>query len=570
MDRNTVIGIVLILAIMILWPFYSQMVAPLDEISTPRIDSTRVHRDTGELGKTRDSLVSEAKTIAKIQIAKDTSKIQRRPEQVLSIETDLYSTRISSRGGRFLNWFLKLYTTQNDDAVNPVDSTVNFNITLKYKDQLIETRELDWTFSTFDPIVCQGSQTQDFTMVAPIDSIRRIVAQYRVTGNTYDLALSVRFEGFGDEVPGGEYSVEWKSGMRPVENNVADEILYQKAYAMLGEDKEEYDVDDQAEISYSGTTKWISTRNKYFALFIIPLAEDGVSARFSGMNITESDHIVNRLYSIGLGMKFSPGKAQDFKLYIGPTDYTLLASYEENLNVIVEWGWAIFRPFTKAIFYTFRFLYDVIPNYGWVIIVFALLVKLLLWPLTHKSYVGMQKMKEVMPRQKALQEKYKGNPTKLQQEMMKLYKEVGYNPLSGCLPMLIQIPILFPIYQVFRESIDLRQAPWFGWIHDLSLPDTIYVARTGLPLIGDFNINPLPIIMTILTFVQQKVAPMTPMGDTTDPAQRFNQKFMMYGMPILFYFLFNNFSSGLVLYWTIFNVLTMVQQLYLTPKPKKA
>jgi YidC/Oxa1 family membrane protein insertase len=346
--------------------------------------------------------------------------------------------------------------------------------------------------------------------------------------------------------------------------------LYQKAYAMLGEDKEEYDVDDQAEISYSGTTKWISTRNKYFALFIIPLAEDGVSARFSGMNITESDHIVNRLYSIGLGMKFSPGKAQDFKLYIGPTDYTLLASYEENLNVIVEWGWAIFRPFTKAIFYTFRFLYDVIPNYGWVIIVFALLVKLLLWPLTHKSYVGMQKMKEVMPRQKALQEKYKGNPTKLQQEMMKLYKEVGYNPLSGCLPMLIQIPILFPIYQVFRESIDLRQAPWFGWIHDLSLPDTIYIARTGLPLIGDFNINPLPIIMTILTFVQQKVAPMTPMGDTTDPAQRFNQKFMMYGMPILFYFLFNNFSSGLVLYWTIFNVLTMVQQLYLTPKPKKA
>ncbi len=570
MDRNTVIGIVLILAIMILWPFYSQMVAPPDEISTQRIDSTMVHRDTGEIGKTRDSLVSEAKTITKIQIAKNTSKIQRRPEQVLSIETDLYSTRISSRGGRFLNWFLKLYTTQNDEAVNPVDSTVNFNITFKYKDLLIETRDLDWTFSTFDPIVCRGSQTQDFTMVAPIDSIRRIVAQYRVTGNTYDLALSVRFEGFGDEVPSGEYSVEWKSGMRPVENNVADEILYQKAYAMLGEDKEEYDVDDQAEITYSGTTKWISTRNKYFALFIIPLAEDGVSARFSGMNITESDHLVNRLYSIGLGMKFSPGKAQDFKLYIGPTDYTLLASYEENLNVIVEWGWAIFRPFTKAIFYTFRFLYDVIPNYGWVIIVFALLVKLLLWPLTHKSYVGMQKMKEVMPRQKALQEKYKGNPTKLQQEMMKLYKEVGYNPLSGCLPMLIQIPILFPIYQVFRESIDLRQAPWFGWIQDLSLPDTIYVARTGLPLIGNFNINPLPIIMTILTFVQQKVAPMTPMGDTTDPAQRFNQKFMMYGMPILFYFLFNNFSSGLVLYWTIFNVLTMVQQLYLTPKPKKA
>ena len=172
----------------------------------------------------------------------------------------------------------------------------------------------------------------------------------------------------------------------------------------------------------------------------------------------------------------------------------------------------------------------------------------------------MQKMKEVMPRQKEIQKKYKDNPSKMQQEMMKLYKEVGYNPLSGCLIMLIQIPILFPIYQVFNESLDLRQAPFFGWIKDLSVPDTVAILHTGLPLIGDFHVNPLPIVMTILTFVQQKVAPMTPMDDS-DPAQRFNQKFLMYGMPIMFFFLFNNFASGLVLYWTMFNVLTMAQQL---------
>lgn len=570
MDRNTVIGIVLILAIMIIWPFYSQMVAPPTETVFPA-DSTLVATDT--VHKRVEPPIEELKKQEAPKIQKtvqDTSKIDRRPEQIVTLETDLYTAKISSRGGRFLNWSFKKYFTKQGESVNPVDSSTNFNIAFKYRGQALETRELDWTFSVPDAIICTGSETRQLELVATVDSVRRIVANYTITGNTYDLGLSIRFEGFGEDVPGGEYSVEWISGMRPVENNIADEILYQKSYAYLGEDKEEYDVDDEAEVSYTGTTKWVSTRNKYFALFIIPQAEDGVGAYFSGRNITSKDQIVNRLYSIGIGMKFSPGKAQDFKIYIGPTDYTLLASYDENLNVIIEWGWAIFRPFTKAIFYSFRFLYDIIPNYGWVIIVFGLLVKVLLWPLTHKSYVGMQKMKEVMPRQKALQEKYKGNPTKLQQEMMKLYKEVGYNPLSGCLPMVIQIPILFPIYQVFRESIDLRQAPWFGWIQDLSLPDTVYVARTGLPLIGDFNINPLPIIMTALTFVQQRVAPMTPMGDTTDPAQKFNQKFMMYGMPILFFFLFNNFSSGLVLYWTIFNVLTMVQQLYLTPKPKKA
>lgn len=174
-------------------------------------------------------------------------------------------------------------------------------------------------------------------------------------------------------------------------------------------------------------------------------------------------------------------------------------------------------------------------------------------------------MKEVMPRQKEIQRKFKGDSVKMQQEMMKLYKEIGYNPVSGCLPMLIQMPLLFPIYQVFNQTLDMRQAGFFGWISDLSRPDTVYVLHTGLPLIGDFHVNPLPIIMTIMTFVQQKIAPMTPMGDDSDPAQRFNQKFMMYGMPIMFFFLFNNFPSGLVLYWTIFNVLTVFQQ-YLMSK----
>ena len=147
---------------------------------------------------------------------------------------------------------------------------------------------------------------------------------------------------------------------------------------------------------------------------------------------------------------------------------------------------------------------------------------------------------------------------------MRLYKEAGYNPLSGCLPMLLQMPILIPIYRVFYQMIDLRQAEFFGWITDLSVPDTIYTLHTGLPFIGDWAINPLPIIMTALTFLQQMITPMTPMGDSTDPAQRFNQKFMKVGMPIIFYFIFNNFPSGLVLYWALFSLLTMMQQLLIS------
>lgn len=568
MDKRTVIGMILIAIIIIAWPFYTKLISPEPKTVKYTPDSTTVRIDTVKPSAKYDT-ARTANPIFETKIkASDASKASSMfwsndTEQVITIFSKLFTAKISNKsGGTIREWILQNYKNGIGEKVNFVDGNKNINFSFNYHNQVINLSDAVFKSSANEDFVDLeniGKWSVSYTLV--FDQTRSVEQTYTFYKDRYDFDVEIEFKNFGDEIINSEYHLQWLTGLMSTEKDLHGDLTYFKAYSLLGEEKEEFDVtENSSEISYSGLTKWVASRTKYFVLFIIPQEKDGIGCKIKGEALTKNGILDDKEYLVSLSMKFESNKRDKFKLYLGPMDFSTLNQYNENLTIIMEWGWAIIRPLTKAILYTFNFLYGLIPNYGWVIIIFALIVRIILYPLTHKSFVGMQKMKEVMPRQKEIQKKFKDNPTKMQQEMMKLYKEVGYNPLSGCLIMFIQIPILFPIYQVFNESMDLRQAPFFGWIKDLSVPDTIAILHTGLPLIGDFHVNPLPIVMTVLTFVQQKVAPMTPVDDS-DPAQRFNQKFLMYGMPIMFFFLFNNFASGLVLYWTMFNVLTMAQQL---------
>lgn len=570
MDKKTVAGMILIAIIIIAWPFYTKLISPEPVVVKYTADSATVRIDT--INSTT-SKIDTGTIIAKSVIEKNRKEEVSTPssslfwtndsEKVITISSKLFTARISNRsGGVIKEWILENYKNGSGEKVNFVDGKKNINFSFNYHNQVINLADAIFKSSiqeNFIDLESIGKWSVTYSLV--FDQTRSIEQIYTFYKDRYDFDVEVEFKNFGDEIINSEYQLQWLTGLLSTEKDLHGDLTYFKSYSLLGEEKEEFDItENSSEVSYSGLTKWIASRTKYFVLFIIPQEKDGIGCRIKGEAVTKNGVLNDKEYLVSMSMKFESNKKDKFKLYLGPMDFSTLNQYNENLTVIMEWGWAIIRPLTKAILYTFNFLYGLIPNYGWVIIIFALIVRIILYPLTHKSFVGMQKMKEVMPRQKEIQKKYKDNPSKMQQEMMKLYKEVGYNPLSGCLIMFIQLPILFPIYQVFNESLDLRQAPFFGWIKDLSVPDTISILHTGLPLIGDFHVNPLPIVMTVLTFVQQKVAPMTPVDDS-DPAQRFNQKFLMYGMPIMFFFLFNNFASGLVLYWTMFNVLTMAQQL---------
>jgi YidC/Oxa1 family membrane protein insertase len=223
--------------------------------------------------------------------------------------------------------------------------------------------------------------------------------------------------------------------------------------------------------------------------------------------------------------------------YIGPKEYKLFVSLDSKLEDVVEFGWFTFlaKPFFKIMLA----IYDFVGNWGWAIIIFTILVKLVLFPLSYKGLMSMQKLRDLAPKMKEIRERYKDDPMKMNQQMMELYKRHGANPMGGCLPMLIQIPIFFALYRVLLNADELQGAPWILWITDLSRPDPYYI---------------LPLLMGATMYIQQKLTPNT----MTDPMQ---QKIFNW-LPAIMTLFFIAFPSGLVLYWLVNNILTIIQQLY--------
>jgi len=224
-----------------------------------------------------------------------------------------------------------------------------------------------------------------------------------------------------------------------------------------------------------------------------------------------------------------------FKGYIGPKEYKTLKAIDPVLTNAIEFGWFTFAA--KPLFAVLLWLHDHIGNWGWAIIALTALVRLILYPLTYKGMISMQKMKQIAPKIKELQKKYKGDPQRLNAATMELYKKHGANPLGGCLPMLLQIPVFFAMYRVFLNAVELQGAPWILWVHDLSRMDHTFV---------------LPILMGASMFLQQRMTP----ANFTDPMQEKVMKFL----PVIFTFFFVTFPSGLVLYWFINNLFSILQQ----------
>jgi YidC/Oxa1 family membrane protein insertase len=226
------------------------------------------------------------------------------------------------------------------------------------------------------------------------------------------------------------------------------------------------------------------------------------------------------------------------------------------LDEAVNFGW--FDIIAKPFLWIMNHIYGVIPNYGVAIILLTVLTKILLWPLGNKSYKSMSEMKRVQPLMTEIREKYKNDKQKMNQEMMNLYRTYKINPMGGCLPMVVQIPVFFALYRMLYEAIELRHAPFVGWINDLSAPDRLFDFPFSIPFMEPpYGIPVLTIVMGASMFLQQKMSPAP-----GDPAQA---KIMMF-MPLIFTFIFINFSSGLVLYWLVNNILSIAQQYYVQKK----
>jgi YidC/Oxa1 family membrane protein insertase len=245
------------------------------------------------------------------------------------------------------------------------------------------------------------------------------------------------------------------------------------------------------------------------------------------------------------------------KLYLGPLEYDKIKAINRELEKTMNFGWGFIRPISKGVLFVLKKMHEFIPNYGYVLILFSFAVKLLVYPLTKKSYQSTAAMQQLQPEIAALKDKHSSNPQKLNQATMKLYKEKGVNPLGGCLPMLLQMPLLFALFQVFRTTIELRAEPFVWWIKDLSAPDAVFTLPFSIPIYGS-HVAILPILMVVSMFIQQRMM-------SGGAAQQPQQKTMQYFMTGFFFLMFNSFPSGLNLYYTLFNVLTIAQQKLIPP-----
>lgn len=559
MDKQATIGFILIGIVLVAWMW----------LQTPQVPPPPSRTDSAR-AVVHDSV---QRAVAAAQVRKDTVAPQETPsrffasrttgaERVLTIKTDLYTATLTTRGGLLRTWELHRYLSWDKHPVQLVDYAGGGDLSVLFTSsdgRLVNTRSLYFDVrgtvgETVD--LTGGGSPVSVDMVLPFENGGRIIKRFTFTNGTYELGVDFILEGAGSVVSNYEYQVVWEHGLRYAEQNSVDESGYAAASAFSGGELVQIDAtrpDEPQKLDVNGATSWVATHTKYFALAI--LAEEGKTqgAYLEGHAAAAPDNGMVESYAVALKMPYRGGAVESAKMqvYLGPMEYHTLRAYGRELEKTISLGAAwVIRPIAEYFMIPlFEFLHSFIANYGLVIILFSIIIKVLLHPLTRTSMRSMRKLQALQPMMNEIREKYKGDTEKMGQAQMNLYKEYGINPASGCLPLLLQMPILFALYQVFRSTIGLRQAEFVWWIKDLSIPDTILHLSFTVPFFGINQISGITLAMGVTMFVQQKMTP-------TDP----RNKAMVWLMPVMFTLMFNNLPSGLNLYYFMFNILSIGQQ----------
>lgn len=371
-------------------------------------------------------------------------------------------------------------------------------------------------------------------------------------------AFGVAFDGKAKHINAADRSTTVHQGFVGVLNGKLKEDKYASIEA-----------DDP--LSYTTEGGWFGFGDKYWlSAFAFNPAARNIDVNVTRVNTKDDTAAYQMRYQTSVQNVAAGAVVQNVAYFFaGPKDLDLLTSYQETLGIdrfelAIDFGWYYFL--TKPFLYLLSWLYSLVGNMGVAILIFATLLRLLLLPIAGKSYESMAKMRKLQPKMQRLQEAYKNDKVRLNQEMLALYQKEKVNPASGCLPLLIQIPVFFSLYKVLSVSIEMRQAPFFGWIKDLSAPDPSSIFTLfGLvpwPIPSFLNIGVWPVLMGVTMYLQQKMSAQT----TPTTAQNADMVTMMKWMPVIFTFMMGNFASGLVIYWTWSNILSIAQQRYVMKK----
>jgi YidC/Oxa1 family membrane protein insertase len=480
--------------------------------------------------------------------------------QEIVVESDLYRVTFSTQGAVVKSWVLKKY---KDEQENPLD-VINGEACEK----------LGY------PMSLSPAQPQDAALA---DQLNKAVYVAKPAGTTLQAPAKVEFVysdgkvrvkkefdfGEGYEVKAevsvwnGEHylpvAVAWPGGFGDQSLTYAQKAAYgQAAYSAAGKIETVSNGKVKEARSIAGPFAFVGLEDRYFAGMYLPETPGGEFAESTALRLTPETWAPPDWKEkeppkfVRAALVSSMPEALKFRLFVAPKDMDVLRAEYQPLEGLVDFGW--FTIFAKPLFLGMRYIYDHwVHNYGWAIIVLTVLINMLMFPLKLKQIRSAQEMQKVGPVVKSIQERYKqykfNDPRKqrMNQEIMKIYKDHGVNPLGGCLPMALQLPILYGFYRVLELPIELRHAPWIGWVKDLSAPETVHMFGYG--------VHVLPIVMIIASFFMQKMTPMP----TVDP----NQQRMMMMMPIFLGVMFYNLASGLVLYFLVASLVGIAQQIFI-------
>ncbi len=460
------------------------------------------------------------------------------------VENDVFSAVISSRNGAVQKFVLKKYK----DVAGPDGKEIilfdqtrspGYNLASNYPGFLPDG-DVNFTPST-DRLTLTGAEVKSLDLAFTDSSGISIRKTYTFAGNKYPILLEQTVANKSSQVISGQMQLSLLNPSAKPKNDAGRFEVY--GPVTLSDSGVSFDaITDltKSEKSYSKGVKWSGFGDKYFLSAVI-----SNGAGISTVTLKDQNGIVSQKFA-SLKTDIKPGQAvtSSCNLFLGPKDIDILKSQSAQLEEAIDLGW--FSALAKPLLHSLKLLYRYVHNYGLAIIVITVILKILFFPLTHKSYKSMKEMQKLQPMMQKLKDKFKDDRDGLNRAVMELYKTHKVNPMGGCLPMIVQIPVFFGLYKALMFSIELRHAPFYFWLQDLSAKDPYYVT---------------PIIMGATMFIQQKMTP-----TNMDPVQAK----MMLALPVVFTFMFLSFPSGLVLYWLVNNILTIAQQAYINRTLKEA
>ena len=585
MDRRPIIGFVLIFLIIIGYPMVMNKLYP----PQPKTPQEQIQAQTrtampagGEPAATPAAVEPSVATPAETTAFPDVDPVGTGPlttEQalepvpaaggpsVVTVTTPLYRARIDTRGGVISGWELVKHKSWLGGPVQlvPENGPDGGADKIIFRAAELDLATFPYTADDSSLDLTGGGGPRTLTLLGTTRGGLEVRKVFTFDPATYGVSVDLQLGGDGAAIAnllvqtGSPDAVRfgWNRGIALVERQPKLEQGSLRTFAGVGADlhtrKREGLKKDVTKVEgdWRGSVRYAGVQDRYFTITGIVPQEQGEPVEGT-IRLGGDKERLTQTWAIDVPARRSDGggiAAARLDFFIGPQQAELLRVYGLGLENTMDLGWKWVRPLSKLVLWGMELLYRVVPNYGLVIIIFSIVTKLMFYPLTQTSTKSMKKMQELQPKLKALQEKYKNDKEKLNAATLKLYQEEKVNPISGCWPMLVQSPVFIALYQALSHTVSLRGQPFFGWISDLSQPDSIATLPFSIPLLGA-DVNVLPFLMGIAMYFQTKFTPNT--GGS-------QMALMNSMMPVLMIFIFYNMPSGLVLYWLVNNIMQAYQ-----------